>query len=144
MPSVLDGYQMGDEACEGLSIGLKPRRTKVKAGGAFEYALAIANRGRAARALVLFNDTDETYRTRLLIEAKGKKPVSCGLVVPPARTQGGFKIAIELPPNAAHFSDGSVRLPKGYKGELTLTPVLGGTVAMECEVRGKPFSVVAE
>ena len=142
--SPLDGYAMGSEACDGLSIGLKPKSTRLKAGGKLEYALAIANRGSEARQLVLFNDTEGTFRTRLVIEASGKQPAVVGLVVPPAPTQGGFKIAIDVPPGQAHFSDGVVTLPAGYKGQLTLIPVLGGTSAMTCEVRGKPVKVSAD
>lgn len=142
--SPLAGFSMGKEASEGLCLGLKLGAARVKAGGKLSYSLAIANRGSKARTLVLFRDTEGTYRTRLLISAAGKKPVARGLVVPQAMTSSGFTISIELEPKVAHFSDGWVKLPANLRGELTLIPVWGGTEAVADEVRGAPVTVLAE
>lgn len=141
--SVLDGYAMGAEGCDGLSIGLKVA-TRAKAGSKLKYELAIAYRGAEPKTLVLFNDTEGAYRTRVLISAAGKKPIVRALVVPKAFTQGGVKLAVDLAPKSVQLSDGFVTLPRGFTGALSLVPVLGGTPAMACEVRGKAVTVTAE
>jgi hypothetical protein len=134
---------MSAEPCEGLLIGLKPKSTRVEAGGRLEYELAIGNAGAAPKRLVLFNDTEGAFRTRVRIESRGKEPVFAALVVPALRTQGGQKISVTIPPGKAHLSEGWFTLPPGLKGNLTLVPIFGGTTAMACEVRGKPVSISA-
>lgn len=135
---------MGEPSAEGLVIGLKPRSLRVKPGGKFHYHLAIGSKGEALRRVVLFSDSEPTYRTRLRFEAEGVEPMEVGLVVPEVATLAtGAQIAIELQPREVSFSEGWVLIPEQFKGEFTVCPVLGGTDAMPQKVIGKPIRATA-
>jgi hypothetical protein len=133
---------MGDEACDGLRIGIKPRSVHANVGGQFHYQLAITHYSRAPRHLVLFSDMEPIYRTRLRFEAPGTEPAEIGLVVPQVQTLCGAQIAVDLKPDDVNLSEGWVTLPPQLRGEVDIFPVLGGTDAMPCKVLGKPLRLV--